>query len=473
MKKLSYILIAMLLSSCASYYQRNIELQQMISKGELEKAEKKLESNKRIQRDRNRLLYLFNMGYINHMQQDFLASNIYFNEADFLIEDYKKKYGFEALALISNPEVKPYRAEDFESVMIHYYKSINYLSLKQFDASLVEARRMNLKLNQLNDKYKDHKNRYQADAFAHVLMGLSYEASGQLNDAFIAYRNAYNVFDGEHGYFGIRVPEQLKQDLMRTCYLLGFRSELELYEKTFATTYVHRELKFGEAIVIWQNGMGPVKDEVSFNFIAIPGQPGYIIFENKELGISFPFYIGNDAQKRKDLLALQVVRVAFPKYVERPPYYKEALLVHDQTEIKLELVEDINAIAFKTLQDRFVRETSVSLLRLALKKSTELALANENAALGAAATIANSVSEKADTRNWQTLPHSIYYARVPLNEGENIVGLKMKNPKGSYDRVGFQFEGKPGAMHFMPYHSLEHLPLWPGDAGASVHVQNK
>lgn len=91
MKKLSYILIAMLLSSCASYYQRNIELQQMISKGELEKAEKKLESNKRIQRDRNRLLYLFNMGYINHMQQDFLASNIYFNEADFLIEDYKKK----------------------------------------------------------------------------------------------------------------------------------------------------------------------------------------------------------------------------------------------------------------------------------------------------------------------------------------------------------------------------------------------
>ena len=194
MKNFAYILLLFILGGCATYYQRNIEFQNLIGEGELEKAEKKLESNKRIQKDRNRLLFLFNMGYINHMQQDFVASNVYFNEADLLIEDYKKSYGAEALALISNPEVKPYRAEDFESVMIHYYKAINYLMLNDNDASIVEARRMNLILDQLNDKYKDSKNRYQADAFAHVLMGLNYEASGQINDAFIAYRNAYEVF---------------------------------------------------------------------------------------------------------------------------------------------------------------------------------------------------------------------------------------------------------------------------------------
>ena len=61
-----------------------------------------------------------------------------------------------------------------------------------------------------------------------------------------------------------------------------------------------------------------------------------------------------------------------------------------------------------------------SLLRLGLKKATELKLAQENAALGAAATITNALTEKADTRNWQTLPHSIYYQRVPLRPMERI-----------------------------------------------------
>ena len=70
-----------------------------------------------------------------------------------------------------------------------------------------------------------------------------------------------------------------------------------------------------------------------------------------------------------------------------------------------------------------------SLLRLGLKKAAELKLAQENAALGAAATITNAITEKADTRNWQTLPHSIYYTRVPLNAGNNNLVLKMQGRK--------------------------------------------
>jgi uncharacterized protein len=104
MKNFAYILLLFILGGCATYYQRNIEFQNLIGEGELEKAEKKLESNKRIQKDRNRLLFLFNMGYINHMQQDFVASNVYFNEADLLIEDYKKSYGAEVIPKL-NPIV--------------------------------------------------------------------------------------------------------------------------------------------------------------------------------------------------------------------------------------------------------------------------------------------------------------------------------------------------------------------------------
>ena len=67
-----------------------MEFQKLVANGDLEKAEAKLSHNKRMQKDRNRLLFLMNMGFVNHMQQEYAVSNMYFNEADLLIEDYKK-----------------------------------------------------------------------------------------------------------------------------------------------------------------------------------------------------------------------------------------------------------------------------------------------------------------------------------------------------------------------------------------------
>jgi uncharacterized protein len=157
------------------------------------------------------------------------------------------------------------------------------------------------------------------------------------------------------------------------------------------------------------------------------------------------------------LLALKVVRVAFPKYLERPTLYTDGWIELDGKKFELDKAEDVNAIAFKTLQDRFVREMGSALLRLALKKVSEIQLQQENEALGALATITNAVTEKADTRNWQTLPHTIYYARIPLNEGSNEVLLKMNTKDKQVHRTSFNFNGKKGAMHFMPYQSLEHL----------------
>lgn len=456
------------LSSCASYYQRNMAFQAEVSAGNLEKAEKLLEGDKKMQRDRNRLLYLLNMGFVNHLQLDFETSNKFFNEADLMVEDYERNYASEALALISNPEVNPYRIEDFEAVMIHYYKAINFLKLNRFDESLVEARRMNLLLNRLNDKYPDRKNRYQDDAFAHILMGLAYEGSKDLGNAFIAYRNALGVYEGEHGYFNLPVPLQLKLDLLRVTYQLGYQNDYERYTQLFGLTHNPTLGAGGEVVLLWHNGMGPVKDEWSINFFAVPGGNGVVMFENEELGLSFPFYVGDDKEKRNDLLAIKMVRVAFPKYLERPLFYQQANAVVNGRSFGLDKVQDINAIAFKTLEDRFFREMSKSLLRLALKKAAEVKLSQENEALGALATITNAITEKADTRNWQTLPHSIYYRRIPLVEGNNQVVLEMSAKKGGKGSATFQFTGKKDALIFQPYYSLEHYPAAPWDKSGGI-----
>jgi hypothetical protein len=63
-----------------------------------------------------------------------------------------------------------------------------------------------------------------------------------------------------------------------------------------------------------------------------------------------------------------------------------------------------------------------------------MALRKENKDAAAILSIANAISEQADTRNWQTLPNTVSYTRIPLNIGENKIIFKaFKNGnQGSY-----------------------------------------
>ncbi|MCG8582829.1 MAG: hypothetical protein MI866_23110, partial [Bacteroidales bacterium] len=205
--KVLSLLFAITLFGCATYYEQNIKLQSLISSGQFEAADKVLASDNKGAEGKNRFLYFCNRGVVSFMNGQYELSNSYFNQADYYAEDYSKSFGNEALALITNPMVKPYRPEDFESVLIHFYKALNYIYLKDYEGALVECRRVNIVLQQLNDKYKKNKNKYARDAFAHCMMGLIYEAAGNTNDAFIAYRNALEIYEEDYKeLFGVNVP---------------------------------------------------------------------------------------------------------------------------------------------------------------------------------------------------------------------------------------------------------------------------
>ena len=146
--------------------------------------------------------------------------------------------------------------------------------------------------------------------------------------------------------------------------------------------------------------------------------------------------------------------MAFPKYVERVPYFLNADLQVGNKYYQLEKAEDINAIAFKTLENRMLVELSKGLLRIAIKKAVEKRVRKEDETLGFLVGVFNFASEQADTRNWQTIPHSIYYSRVPLEKGENEVKLYTNGPK-SESTQQFFFTGVTGKTHFQTYQSLE------------------
>jgi len=457
LRKILTIIILTVSVGCASYYQQNIVFHRYFSDGEMEEAAKVLDSNEPGKNDKSRLLYLLQKGVVLQMLGDYEESNRFFEEAYIYTEDIQKNYTDEAISLLTNPMVVSYKGEDFERVHIHYYKAMNYLMMRKFEEALVECRRINIALNELEVRYGTGKIRYKRDAFALNLMGIIFEASGEINNAFISYRNAYEAYTQDYErYYGVGPPMQLKKDLLRSAYLNGFRKELEFYEKEFGLKYSHEVSDGGELIFFWKNGLGPVKDEWSINFVIVKGKGGMVTFVNEGMGLSFPFKFGGTSKKGASLGDLKVVRVAFPKYRERIPVCSSAEIVAADKTYPLELAQNINEIAFKNLEDRMVRELGKSLLRLAVKQATEELARKKNEVLGTVISLLTAASEKADTRNWQTLPYSISYARVPLEKGENTVELISRSSRNQTES-SFEFDmtaGK-GKTVFSMYHNLE------------------
>lgn len=449
-----FVIFGLTFLGCATYYQKNYQLQSFITDGNFTAANKLLNKDKKGEEGINRVLFYMNKGMVNFMMGQYQESNTYFEKADLYNEDFRKSLGSEALSLISNPMVKPYKPEDFEAVMVHYYKSLNYLMLGQYQEALVECRRINIQLQQLNDKYKNNKNKYANDAFAHNLMGMIYDESGDKNNAFIAYRNAYNAYENEYKeLFGILAPVQLQKDLLRVAHQTGFMEEYANYKDKFEMEYTPDTSDSGSLVFIWMNGFGPVKSEWSINFANDGFNNGWLNLTNDDYGLNFPVFVGNrGAAEQGAFKNLSFLRVSFPKYVERKPVFTSAYLQTDNQKYPLELSQNINAIAFQSLKDRMVRELANSIARLATKKALETLANQQNENIGTVLSIINAMTEKADTRNWQSLPYAIYYTRIPLPQGNHQVNLQMQGAE--QDQKSFTFDIEKNKTTFFTYHQL-------------------
>jgi uncharacterized protein len=430
MRRPRSFLILIFLSGCAlpTFYERFYDFNKTVSEGHLQESEVMLHENaEKLSQGRLRFLFEVNAGVVLSMQGKFKESNAHFEKADLFVEDFRKKAFEEGAALLLNPNLSTYRGEDHEILMINYYKALNYLQMRDYENALVEARRMDLRLQELSTKYKS-RNKYQKDAFIYLLMGIVYDASEEYNNAFIAYRNALRVYETDFKeMFNFIIPAQLKNDLIRTADLSGLYNERDEYISRFNLSYnsVPDYKHESHFIMLWNNGLGPVKDEWGINFAIIYGSNGWVTFVNESYGMSFPFYLGST-----ELNGLTWVKVVFPKYVERPELYLSAQMSFDGNYYQLDKIEDINAISFKVLEERMLSEMGKSLLRVAIKQAAAAQVSKENEGLGAALSLIGSMTESADTRNWQTLPHSIYYTRIPMPAGKQNIKMLLKDVSG-------------------------------------------
>ncbi|MES2484875.1 MAG: hypothetical protein V4581_02855 [Bacteroidota bacterium] len=465
--RVAALVLFVALQSCSTYNVKTAEIEADLLSGSYNEAAAHVEKNKFLRKKRNKLLYLMEKGKLEHINGNYIESNKTLEEAYILIDDkISTNAGQVVAAKLTNPMAEPYKGEDFEKVTIHYYKALNYAHLGMPNEALVEAKRINIKLDELNLKYpEEKKNKYRVDAFSLIVEGLLYEATGDINGAFISYRNAYEVYERNgNSYFGVSLPLQLQKDLLRTSKKLGFAQEYNDYAKKFNLKATDAP-QAAEAVIFWENGLGPAKDQITVT-LSSAGDIFYASYMDGDVmqDIILPIPLGTNLGT--------VNALAIPKYRQRENYYTGASLVVNGTEVPLELAQDFYPIAKQCLKDRMLREVIDMALRFAAKKggsallgaiaqgafggnSQERTRTDNNGVKKEEKTdagdvgrligdIAGAATEKADTRNWQSLPATISYIRVPLVAGADNVFTLKKYGRNGIDTQTITIPYKPG-----------------------------
>ncbi len=454
-KKILYVvlgLVSVFLNSCQTYYFANEEFNNAYRAGNFEFCKTWLEKHKPGKRSKTKFLYEANLGMISFIQNEKDASDKAFEQAFLLAEDYQKKAGEGVAALLTNPKRITYHGERYELLLLNYFKAINQLKANNPENALVEARRLIRKLNVLQDQGR--KDKYNSDGFILWMVGAVFESVGEINNAYIYYKKAYESYQSGFGNIvKTTAPQQLKYDLIRSAFQAGFETEGQMFESKTGLKNQSVNPENGTALLLWYKGLGPVKDENRITFHLVKGSGGAITFNNQEFGYSIPFFLPpGELNNPNRFDNLKIITMALPKYVNRNWYWQNVNAKINGQRYEFQNATNLEEIAKTDLDDRTGRDLATAISRVAIKQAVQYAATqateaavrdgknddkkkNQQADLAGslvnlAFTIANTATEVADTRNWQTLPAGIEVLRVSLPPGKQIVQLEGNGKDG-------------------------------------------
>jgi len=341
------------------------------------------------------LLFLLNKAMLQRMQQDFAASNQSFEQAKQVIQTYSAvSISEQSAAFIINDTTRTYTGTPLEQVMLHVYAALNYLELGDHDAARVEALQVEVRLRQLMQDSPE--SALSVDPFARYLSGMIFEDLGEYSDAMIAYRKAYEAYQGHDELYPLTVPDYLKQDILRMARKVGLNNEYARLEAQFGLSLHNNPgsaQEKGEVVLLFHNGLAPIKHEHSVAVI----DPG----------------------------SGRLIRVSLPYYQFRQQQISRARVEANEMFAQTQQVEAIDNIAEQTLQAYMPAITARAVARAVLKYNMSREAGKQNDIAGLLVNIAGVLTERADTRSWLSLPANIQMARLQLPAGTYSLSIEL------------------------------------------------
>ncbi len=244
----TFFLCLLLLSACATYSGRVSEARRSFEYSEYDLAIEELK--KLVERhDKDELLYLMDLGLVYHTAGRYKEAIETFSLADKMAEvkDYTSVTE-ETASIITNDEAKTYKGDDYEKILINVYLAMGYTLLGLWEDALVEARRVNQKIDKM---ISEGKLPYDRNGFAKYLAASLFEARHEFNDAFVDYRQLHKWI-GEWSYLGVPI--------LRMADRLKASQEFDEYKVKFPGIKKYKLGKGeGEVILLLEQGKVPIK----------------------------------------------------------------------------------------------------------------------------------------------------------------------------------------------------------------------
>lgn len=401
--------------SCATYQNKLAEPRSLLKQGRFAEAIEKLKPLAEKPSD-DRLVYLMELGSAYQMAGLYKESNQVLLQADRLADqvDYTSVSNV-TLAALGSEEMIQYKGDSFEKLLINANTALNSTMMGEFNDALVDARRINDKINKIRLEGRED---YEKNSFAEYLSGLLWEADRNFDNAYISYQNAYKIDP--------RIPF-IGEDLIRLAKKSRRDDDYRRWKKEFPQVVENPDWydkNKAEVIVVALQGWGPRKDFAR---------------ENRRVPRLYP-------------VASQTAAVQ----AQLSPVVSAT--TRDQTRIQVSKpVYNIEQVAIRTLEADYGWMIARKIGAFAAKEVVADQIRQQNELLGLVAWIGMHVSDRADLRQWSTLPETVQLARFWVSPGEyrlNLRGLEAGGAVTSEIKESPALSAKAGQKVFYLWRPL-------------------
>ncbi len=420
----SALALVLLVTGCAGGKLNNGLFQADIAGGRYEAAMKQLESGKK-----DDVSVLLDRGLVLQALGRYDESNEAFARAEELIADlYTRSVSKEALRLLTNDLATDYRATGYEHAYIAYYRAWNYLQLGRESDVLVEARAINERLNFRSDSCPDRDGACGHDVFLRYFSGLLFEWGGEVNDAYVAYKQADLARGTLEEAYATAPPPDLGERLVRLGLRMGFDEEA----RTFAASYdidmdTVRRTHGSSVVVLFENGMISRREETALTIPIFKGEREKIR-KDRDTWTRTLSSRAHESYSAGDFEYL--LRVAMPRLEERPPVGARADFTLGSVESRTRVAAPLAAMAGDAFDDAMGGILLRAVTRALVKFLASEAAEDKSEVAGILVNLLGAATESADTRSWRSLPHEIQVASLDVEPGGYAGTLTVRGSDG-------------------------------------------
>ncbi len=401
--------LALVCSACAAPSLRyKTEINRLSAAGKFREADERVTAKKnKLYKKKDAVLFYLDRAALLHDAQDPAASDEMLASAQAYIDElYAKSVSASAGRLLINDLTTPYYAANYERALTYYYRAQNFLQRGDVSSAAVEARRAVFFLDHFR---ADKRKGYNDDPFVQYFASLVFESVGQLSDARIARQNAFNAYRRLGGKLGVSAPE-------------------------FSVPKNAGEL--GEVIIFHYNGLLPLKKtqtvQVAWSEAAAmassPQETTDSVSPEVQNALAAGLF-GSAVTLSYPVLVPQPFRVASSFVEAGGQRYVTQKVADFAGAAKMDLDEKLPGIWFRTATRAVAKQVAAAQARQAARSAANDDTVGDLAGMFVSAL--GAALEKADTRQWFTLPAEVRMTRLFLTPKTQDIKLLFRDGYGN------------------------------------------